>query len=282
MQNLFLDEEFGMTFMKCYRETFVDVKKFVFSGGEINITLSNITSSYVKIFHRITDARHIMELFLTVDALRRNGVTKIDLFLPYIPYARQDRVCNEGEALSLKVFASMINSLKFQTVFVVDAHSDVSTALIDNCVNLKPDMYILKTLEHIKTPILISPDAGANKKIFDFYKVNYDRFSDIVYCEKHRDMSTGKIVKTEVYSDDLKGKPCLIVDDICDGGATFIGIAEELKRKNAGDLYLYISHGIFRNGVDELLTYFETIFCTNSFKDIEHENVVQFNTLVTD
>ncbi|MAX71916.1 MAG: hypothetical protein CMC76_12600 [Flavobacteriaceae bacterium] len=71
-----------------------------------------------------------------------------------------------------------------------------------------------------------------------------------------------------VYEDDLQGKDCLIVDDICDGGGTFIGLAKELKKHNAGNLYLAVSHGIFSKGLEELNQYFTKIFTTDSFKTV--------------
>ncbi len=89
-----------------------------------------------------------------------------------------------------------------------------------------------------------------------------------VKCEKHRNTSTGQLSGFEAYCDDLKGQPCIIVDDICDGGGTFLGIAEELKKKNAGDLYLVVSHGIFSKGLKDLASTFNAIFTTNSFRNV--------------
>ena len=118
--------------------------------------------------------------------------------------------------------------------------------------------------------LLISPDGGALKKI---YKVSeYLGGVEVVECSKSRDVKTGKLSGFKVYSDDLEGKDCLIVDDICDGGGTFIGLAEELKNKNAGNLYLAVSHGIFNKGF-ESLSVFKKIFTTNSFKDIVNDKV---------
>jgi len=65
------------------------------------------------------------------------------------------------------------------------------------------------------------------------------------------------------------------VDDICDGGGTFLGLATALKEKNAGKLSLIVSHGIFSKGFEELNKSFDTVFTTNSFRDIEEEKVVQ-------
>ena len=112
--------------------------------------------------------------------------------------------------------------------------------------------------------ILISPDGGALKKI---YKVSeFLSGVEVVECSKSRNVKTEKLSGFKVYADDLQGKDCLIVDDICDGGGTFIGLSEELRNKNAGKLYLAVSHGIFSKGFAELSSSFEKIFTTNSVK----------------
>ena len=99
----------------------------------------------------------------------------------------------------------------------------------------------------------------------------------MIECSKSRDVKTGKLKGFKVYADDLQGKDCLIVDDICDGGGTFMGLAEELKNKNAGNLYLAVSHGIFSKGFDHLAEHFTKIFTTDSFQNINNENVTQIN-----
>ena len=83
-----------------------------------------------------------------------------------------------------------------------------------------------------------------------------------------------------MFADDLKGDDCVIVDDICDGRRTFIGIAQELKKKNAGDIYLCVTHGIFSYGFDELKKYFKKIYCTDSFKDIDDDFVRQIKIII--
>jgi ribose-phosphate pyrophosphokinase len=125
---------------------------------------------------------------------------------------------------------------------------------------------------------LISPDAGSNKKIFDLAKsIGY--VGEIIRCDKIRDISTGNIIETIVYKDDLNGMDCLIVDDICDGGRTFIELSKILKQKNCGKVYLVVTHGIFSAGLDVLKPHFDGIFTTNSYKDIETDNsfLHQFN-----
>jgi len=261
----------------------IEFENMRFNGGEVHIKLNNNINydeiESVVITHRITDSDKLMEVLLAHDALKRKGVKKFDLVMPYIPYARQDRVCVNGESFSLKVFANLINSLKFDNVFVLDAHSGISPALIDGCVNISNENYVERAIADIRGVInkivLVSPDSGANKKSNElFEKAAY--FKSLVKCDKKRDVSNGKLSGFEVFCDDLGGAPCMIVDDICDGGGTFVGIAKELKKKNAGDIYLFVSHGIFSKGFDELAQYFKKIYTTNSFKDVKNELVTQF------
>jgi ribose-phosphate pyrophosphokinase len=122
---------------------------------------------------------------------------------------------------------------------------------------------------------LISPDAGSNKKIYDLAKsIGYT--NEIIRCDKLRDIPTGQIIETIVYKDDLDGKDAIIVDDICDGGKTFIELAKVLKQKNVGKIYLVVTHGIFSNGFEGLAEYISGIYTTNSVKDIQDDIVNTF------
>jgi ribose-phosphate pyrophosphokinase len=254
----------------------IKFETFSFPGGEQHIKLQmpvQLDHSYIT--HRARSFKDIELILLAADALRRIEAKNIELLLPYFPAARQDRVMVKGEPLSVKVYADLINSVNFDRVIIFDPHSEVTPALLNNCEVLYNHEFIKTVIENIGHDLcLVSPDGGALKKI---YKVSeYAGGIDVVECSKMRDVKTGALAGFRVNSDDLKGRNCLIVDDICDGGGTFIGLANELKKKNAGDLYLAVSHGIFSRGFDELLKYFKTIFTTNSFQDIVHENVIQF------
>lgn len=263
------------------------ITSFTFPGGECQIVVpayeQKLISHQYMITAFINDSDGIMKLLLTTDALRRlDPKANISLVLPYIPYARQDRVCNPGEAHSLKVFANLINSQNFTQVIVCDPHSDVSEAVIDRIVIFNNHCIIDALLSHakIKDFHLVSPDAGAAKKITSLAKFLADRrFEfDVVLGGKERDTKTGNITNFSVNVNDLGGKPCVIVDDICDGGGTFIGLAKVLKEANAGPLYLMVTHGIFSKGVEPLLEVFDYVFTTDTFisKDdlSKHKNVI--------
>ncbi|MBI3134556.1 MAG: ribose-phosphate pyrophosphokinase [Bacteroidetes bacterium] len=250
----------------------VELKKF--AGGECHLKFLTpfIVTDKIKINTRLNSSDDLMNLCLAVDALRNMGVNYIEAFIPYIPYARQDRVMVPGEPLSIKVFAKLINSLSLNKVTVFDAHSDVSVALIDNCRNIanyemvKHFLQILK----LKDYTLVSPDLGAYKKI-DKLAAQIGYKGNIATGLKIRDLSTGQIIKSDVNTGDLKNRPCIVIDDICDGGRTFIELAAALKEKNAGDLYFIASHGIFSHNALERLkeSGYKNVCSSNSISDIE-------------
>lgn len=256
----------------------IQFESFTFAGGEphLKINPNFDISKGVNITHRINSFNDVGMLCLAVDALKRMQVEIHNLFIPYFPAARQDRVMIKGEPLSVKVYADFINSLGFKKIVVFDAHSEVTPAVLNNCEVVANHKFIAQVIAAIGSEsILISPDGGALKKI---YKVSeYLGGIEVVECSKSRNVKTGKLSGFKVYADDLKGRDCLIVDDICDGGGTFIGLAEELKNKNAGKLYLAVSHGIFSKGFDELSKSFEKIFTTNSVKEFTHPSLQQIN-----
>jgi ribose-phosphate pyrophosphokinase len=243
-------------------------ESFVFSGGEPHIRLSPLENPQqpVTITVQARTAADFILVLLANDALRRMGCSQIRLFMPYFPAARQDRAMTTGEPLSAKVYAQLLNAAGFDCVTVFDPHSDVAPALLDRCQsvdNFDFVSFVLRQLPDASSHTLISPDAGAARKIGKLA----DRLglAKVVQCTKSRDVKTGQLSAPMVFSEDQQGADCLIVDDICDGGGTFIQLARALRAKNAGRLRLCVSHGIFSKGLDPLLEHFDHVFCTNSF-----------------
>ncbi|MBD3582551.1 ribose-phosphate diphosphokinase [Flavobacterium selenitireducens] len=255
--------------------TDIAFKAFTFSGGEPHIKIEAFdTTQKVTVTQRVNSFNDF-GLFLTaVDALRNMGVRHIEAVIPYFPAARQDRLMVPGEPLTVKVYATILNSLKLDKVYVFDAHSEVTPAVVERCEVIPNHEFIAEVLGQIpNVSQLVSPDGGALKKI---YKVSaFLGGMEVTECSKNRDVKTGKLSGFKVFTDDLAGADCLVVDDICDGGATFIGLAEALKAKGAGKLYLAVSHGIFSKGTDSLTQIFDTVFTTNSFRNISGNKIVQ-------
>lgn len=245
----------------------IQVNSFSFpSGCEPHIKLPlGFNEDKVKITCRIQTCEDIIRLILTVDAVKRCGTKNIELLIPYLPFARQDRVMVEGEPLSVKVMADLINAQGFSKVEIFDPHSEVCLALINNSVAISNHSFVDHVLKDKVGYFIVSPDAGAFKKIFKVCQ-HIDYYADIVLCNKQRCVSDGKISRIDVSASNFEGMDLYIIDDICDGGGTFILLAENLRKMNCGKINLIVSHGIFSKGVNAVEG-IDHIYTTNSFRD---------------
>lgn len=246
-----------------------EVETKIFSGGEVQVTLKPMFhakssgSNVICLLAHLKCANGIIALAQIKQILNRDFPdSKIYLIMPYVPYARQDRAMVKGDAFSLKVFANLLNSLKFDCVEITDPHSDVTPALIDNVhVIEQHKCYVLAGLNGAYDAI-VSPDGGALKKIYK--AANALDIWDVIEASKNRDVATGKIITT-YFTGDVAGKNLLIVDDICDGGFTFIKLAEVLKAGGAKQVDLYVTHGIFSKGIEVLTPFIDNVYCQYSW-----------------
>ena len=238
----------------------------------------------IEITTRLTSFLDVELLICAVASLRNLGVETIHLHITYFLGGRYDRQFGNDNHYIKQVIAPIINSLNFHSVSVLDPHSDVIEACLNNYVvseaNSHYEQY-LNFLGHkleIEDPddfILISPDAGAYKKIYKAAKYLGIPESNIVVCSKVRD---GDRLKVNIdLTTEQMSKRMVVLDDLCDGGGTFLLIAQainELFKSNEspfsfkGDLILAVTHGIFSKGFKELNQYYDKIYCTNSYSDI--------------
>lgn len=257
----------------------VGPSSLVFKGGEVQVTVkTQVIAEKFTIVAHLRNSDDIMKLLMTTDALRRAypGLP-VHLNMPYVPYARQDRVVNDGEALGIRVFCDLINTQKYTSVVVQDPHSDVVGALLNNLViddSMGAVEEVLRQIyvKHGTMPTLVAPDAGARKRIL---KLSQHFQTDVLYADKIRNPRTLEITGTEIHGD-LPDGPLLIVDDICDGGRTFIELAKAIRTKEVEDgqtgigkfhrpLYLYVTHGIFSYGLTLLTDHFDEVFTRNNW-----------------
>lgn len=255
---------------------------------------------------RINNGNDLVKLLTFTDAARRRDIY-IDLFLPYFPGARQDRVSNTGEPLTVKVYADIINAQKYSNVRILDPHSEVTPALLDNCIVQPVEDILKKIVTEGGYDTILIPDAGAAKKTFSYYFPDKEFAAGLnfVQCLKKRDTVTGKLSGFQIVDEITDRAKCLIVDDICDGGGTFLGMVAEIrdhayylrpsesKAKNISKLGLYVTHGIFSQGVTKLLDDgsrltktgiesqffkgFDEIYTTNSIRPNQPDGVKVFN-----
>ena len=256
-----------------------------FSGGERHIQLHDLPRSIpinLKIQARIQSSNDLMDLLLLQNALDNHYGEKVffNLEIPYLPYARQDRVCAEGQAFSLQLMAQLLKMLNLNKLSVWDCHSSVGLDLtgahnIEATEIIKQSPALIAELTNPNT-VLICPDKGAInrcQKIVDAFGMK-----PMVQCEKIRNPTTGKISHTKVNASDLTDKTAIITDDICDGGYTFIKIAEQLKKLNAHRIVLYVTHGIFSKGLSVFDNLIDENYTTNSFTQQTHNKLTVINT----
>lgn len=233
----------------------------------------------VTIKSRLTSFRDLELVICANKALRELGVKEVKLEISYLLGARSDRKFETGSVNYIKeVLAPIINMQNFSSVTVLDPHSDVTEACLANykkTTNLGlvlftlRDYYLEGGSPDYSKMRLVSPDAGALKKVYDVAE-NIGYKEEIIIASKHRDVKTGKITHTEVpISVHDADKDFFILDDIIDGGRTFIEIAKALREKNAtGKIFLVATHGIFSAGLKPLNEHFDGIYTTNSYVDI--------------
>jgi len=251
-------------------------------------------ATIVQIKARLNSFKDLELILCATKSLRGLGVKEIHLYTPYFMGARSDRKFEEGSNNYLKdVICPIINAMGFESVTVMDAHSDVLEACLNNFTNISNTNLVRFAIRDIYKPltenstadgdeyVLVSPDAGASKKIYKLAEqIGYK--GEIITCSKDRDVD-GKLTKcvvplieddgsgyTTQYKDNCYKKDFIIIDDCIDGGQTFINIAKEIKSKlPKNKIYLIVTHSIFSKGFNELSKYFDGIYCTNSYYDDE-------------
>lgn len=172
------------------------------------------------------------------------------LKLSYLPYGRQDKPIDNTRTFALYTFCKLLASLNFIRITCLDPHSGVANQLLENFYAEYPIHEICESYFQTHSRAVVFPDEGARQK---YRKVLKDfKFPEIV-GSKQREESTGYILRYEI-EENLISVPTnlLIVDDICDGGMTFILLAKALKEKGATDINLFVTHGIFSKGLQVL------------------------------
>ena len=243
----------------------IPVKTFKFSGGEIQVRLELEDNEKIPLLADITAHLHssddIMELLLVTNALKKlNNEISISLCCYYLPYARQDRVCYPGEAFSLEVMAQLLNLQNYNWIKVLDVHSPVSETLIERLYNI-PFPPEIENIPISLTDTVIAPDKGALERANNFAFKR--EISNVLHANKVRDPNTGQILKTEVPGIEKTKGNFIIVDDICDGGRTFIELAKVLRPYTDEKIILYVTHGIFSQGFDVFRGIIDEIYVAN-------------------
>ena len=236
----------------------------------------------------------IFMLICIVKHLRSKTYNNVsfNLTMPYVVNSRMDRTHSDNEVFTLKYFAEIINDLKFNKVVIVDPHSIVSEALIDNVCVLRPSNIISNVIDKLlclndfeREVVIYFPDDGAYKRYKDL-----PCFKDLkcIYGKKERDWETGKMLGIEIYdkngfklTNELENCDVLMVDDIISYGGTLAYSADKLKEMGAAHISAYATH-VENSILDEekgtLLKRYndkiiDTVYTTNSIYHGNHPMV---------
>lgn len=254
-------------------------KHFTFSGGEPHVEILDtyfLENTPVLIDARVASGDDMMELLAVTSAVKQCNPSRIRLFMPYFPGARQDRQ-EEGYAFTVKVYADLINAQEYDQVTILDPHSPVTPALLDRVRVLDPAYYIRQFLlqrdwEDGPLAGLICPDSGAERRTLNLAAAL--QCENVVFARKHRNVRTGELSGFQLDPLPVAGT-YLLADDICDGGGTFLGLQNEFRKDpNGHGLLLWVTHGIFSKGLVDLGGAFDLIGCTDSFPQrYQHKNL---------
>ena len=217
-----------------------------FSDGEIYIEINeNIRGNSVFVIQSTSNPANdnLMELLLCIDALRRSSAKNITAVIPYYGYARQDRKVVPRTSISAKVVANLITNAGASRVVTVDLHAGQIQGFFDMPVdNLFTTplfaRYIKRKLKNKKL-ICVSPDVGGVQRTRGLAtKIK----ADLAIIDKRRP-KPGKSKVMNIIGD-VKGKTCIIVDDIIDSGGTIINAVDALKKNGATEVYVFITHAV--------------------------------------
>ena len=223
-----------------------------FSDGEISVEIDeNVRGQDIYIIQPLCDPvnNNLMELLIMVDALKRSSVDRISVVLPYFGYSRQDRRARSARVpITAKVVANMLTSMGVERLLTIDLHADQIQGFFDIPVdNIYATPLVLADIhkQNYKDTIIVSPDVGGVVRARALAK---QLNSDLAIVDKRRPEANVSEVMQII--GDVKGKCCIIVDDICDTAGTLCHAADALKEQGASAVFAYITHPIFSGKAD--------------------------------
>lgn len=227
---------------------------------------------------RIRNAEDLFILMQLSDILTNNRIHIHRLYIYYLLAARTDRRFSSKEPFTLKIVADIINKMQPLDVYIMDPHSNVACDLIRQWIVMRgiaSKRCLLQITKEIrqknKEPLYIClPDEGAFKRYAIQRELKWhDLFDGTIRGSKVRNPDTGKLSDFEVKDKDkFHGANILVLDDLCDGGGTFLGLAEKIKETfNPASLSLAVTHAVQFKGIEKVASVYDNVYITDSYKD---------------
>lgn len=261
-----------------------------FSDGEIYIEINeNIRGNSIFIIQSVSSPANdnLMELLLCIDALKRSSAKNITAVIPYFGYARQDRKVVPRTSISAKLVSNLITKAGADRIVTIDLHSGQIQGFFDIPVDnlFATPIFARHIKKKLKTKnlICVAPDVGGTARARALGKMLH---VELAIVDKRRP-APGKSEVMNVIGN-VKGKTCILVDDIIDFGGTIVNAAAALKKRGAKDVHVYVTHGVLSgNAIDKIkksniknLVITDTIDNSNKVKNTKNIEVLTISNLV--
>ena len=261
-----------------------------FSDGEIYIEINeNIRGNSIFVIQSVSSPANdnLMELLLCIDALKRSSAKNITAVIPYFGYARQDRKVVPRTSISAKLVSNLIAKAGADRVVTVDLHAGQIQGFFDIPVDnlFATPIFARHVKKKIKTKnlICIAPDVGGTERARALGKLLN---VGLAIVDKRRPKAGQSQVMNII--GDVRGKTCIIVDDIIDSGGTIVNAAAALKKRGAKDVHVYVTHGVLSGGAENKikksniknLVITDTIDSSAKVKNIKNIEVLTISNLV--
>ena len=261
-----------------------------FADGEIYIEINeNIRGNSIFIIQSISSPANdnLMELLLCIDALKRSSAKNITAVIPYFGYARQDRKVVPRTSISAKLVSNLITKAGADRVVTVDLHAGQIQGFFDIPVDnlFATPIFARHVKKKVKSKkmICVAPDVGGTERARALGKILN---VGLAIVDKRRPKPGQSQVMNIV--GDVKGKTCILVDDIIDSGGTIVNAAAALKKRGAKDVYVYITHGVLsgeavkkiKNSVIKNLVITDTIDNYTRTKNVKNIEVLPISALM--
>lgn len=237
----------------------VGYKVIRFPDGEVHLQLDELNrKEEVTVIMRIRNAEDLFLLMQLSDILHRQEVVVKYLHIPYLMSMRCDRVFSFDRPFTLKIVSDVIGELKCIPV-IYEPHSNRCLALMC-AVSVEVSRNLAFGYKGLST--ICFPDKGAQDR--------YNLFNggNNLVCEKVRDVDTGELKEFKVVNPEVfNGGEITVVDDLCDGGGTFIGLAPKLRELNPTKLRLVVTHAVQLNGIKRVAEVYDEVVITNTYED---------------
>lgn len=268
----------------------IEIEWLTFSDGAITCKVINcpIDLEYISLsVDTTTPCNQVLEeINLVLNALGELDVnySRIHLYIPYLPYARGDRVFEKGNPNPLAVFMQRLMSLEFDSITVCDIHNKSATDIYHspkltektqlNCFKDSVIRWDFNPKRGRVWDYVIAPDKGSKNKV----KTTANWLGiPVIQADKKRDLTTGRIIETALSDELQEGSRVIIVDDIMDGGGTFIPLAQKLRDQGC-TVDLYVTHLIASKGLDLFKGLIDNIYCYHTVgKFTNRTDVMNFN-----